>query len=290
MGRPIGASAVVVLALVASACGENVVFVSGDASDLSDSLPRMADAASDGARGADGSFADARCFAFADGGGACRPNGVGCQFGTQCCFGRCEQGYCLPPGTCSPPGSPCSTRGSCCSGRCGPSPRSGALACGDYCQADGERCMQAQSCCSLGCSNGVCGPDLCGTVGTPCRSSDECCSNFCPRGRCEAGFSPCLPTGEACGSDGGVSCCSGFCNATTSRCDLGPGGCREPSSPCNVDADCCRSPCAPNAQGVLVCAAPCLGEGADCNSNGDCCNGDCSGFPSRCGGSHLACP
>jgi hypothetical protein len=290
MGRAIGPPVIALLAFVASGCADNVLFTSGDASDLSDAQARAAEASlSDGPRGADGAFADARCFAGADGGGACRPNGAYCQGATQCCSGRCEQSYCLPPGTCGAPGAPCSTRSGCCSGRCEPSARSGALVCGEYCRPEGARCGEAQSCCSLGCNGGTCSDTLCGTAGTYCRSNNDCCSNFCPRGRCEDGYLPCLPSGEACGSETGASCCSGVCNTTTARCDLGPGGCREPSSPCNVESDCCRAPCAPNAQGVLACAAPCLGEGADCNSSGDCCNGDCSGVPSKCGGSRLGC-
>jgi hypothetical protein len=87
-----------------------------------------------------------------------------------------------------------------------------------------------------------------------------------------------------------VSCCSGMCNQSTGRCDLGSGPpCREPGSLCVSDADCCRGHCLPGAGGLPQCSAPCLQDGADCNSAGDCCSGVCSGSPATCGG-HSGCP
>jgi hypothetical protein len=139
----------------------------------------------------------------------------------------------------------------------------------------------AADCCSLGCNNGVCGGQLCATAGSLCIGDGACCSGQCVAGHCALGPLACLPTGEACGDDATVRCCSGFCNDRTDRCDLGPGACRETSAPCNP-GECCRGQCERNAQGVEVCTAPCLAEGLDCNSDGDCCEGVCAGYPARC--------
>jgi hypothetical protein len=100
----------------------------------------------------------------------------------------------------------------------------------------------------------------------------------------------CRPSGEACtGGDAGVGCCSGICNASTGRCELGPGACREPGTPCTVNADCCRGECKPGSSGIPVCTAPCLADGANCNSGGDCCSSTCTGSPSTCGNKAPLC-
>ena len=288
------------LAVATSACGENVDFASGvdsgapdggAAADDRDDRPLDAttaarDAALDGA----GRGPCLGGFGPDAAGGPCRENGSMCRSTRDCCSGRCEQGYCLPSGACAAPGVACSTRSSCCSGRCEPLGRSGALACTQYCQADGTRCADPSDCCSLGCNGGTCGGSLCETSGAPCAGDSQCCSAQCNGNRCAPAPTSCLATGEGCGDESGVKCCSGFCNARTGRCDLGPGGCRETSSPCNVDGDCCRGQCLRDPQGVDVCTAPCLADGQDCNSNGDCCDGVCAGSPSRCGALSPGCP
>ena len=305
------------LAGAASACGEDVDFSSGrtqdagapdesDASMVSDAAPETAVA--DG-NGRDVGARDGACFASDDAAPlVCRPNGALCRSTNDCCSRRCEDGYCLKLGTCAAPGAPCGTRSSCCSGRCEPTGRNGALECGQYCLADGARCAAAADCCGLACNGGTCGGALCSVVGGACAHDSECCSGRCDGNRCDVVFTSCLPTGEGCGADAGTAgsmtmggppdpngptlrCCgSGFCDAKTARCDLGPGSCRESSAPCNVDSDCCRGSCTRDADGVDVCTAPCLADGQDCNSNGDCCDGFCGGAQSQCGIAPPVCP
>jgi len=299
------------LALGAGACGEDVNFASGragvggspDAASTDDSAARPAD---------DATSRDSGCsFALDGSDSACRPNGSACRATKDCCSGRCEDGYCLKLGACAAPGAPCNTRSGCCSERCEPVGRNGGLACGPYCQADGARCAEASDCCALACNGGVCGGALCSVIGSSCGRDSECCSDRCEMGRCVPTAVACLPTGEGCSADGGGGfggpmgpnqnqsgfgsrCCSGFCEARTGRCDLGPGFCREPSAPCNIDSECCRGSCLRNAQGgggdENVCTAPCLADGEDCNSNGDCCDGLCGGTQSRCGAFPMVCP
>ena len=277
-----------VLVLATPACGEDVSFTTGrdggsgdGALEPSDSSPAPPDAKALG----DAAFGFSRDSGCPAGVGFCRPNGSSCHEARDCCFGRCAQGFCLPPNACSAPGVPCDTRTNCCSGRCEPSPSArGGLACLPYCQANGTSCDRPNECCSLGCNGGVCGGPLCVTAGGPCTDDSECCSAWCAGGTCVLPPSACLATGEGCSFDaGGLTCCTGFCNRT-GRCDLGGSVCREPSSPCNLDSDCCMGRCLRNAQGTYVCTAPCLADGEACYSNGDCCDGlVCSGIPQRCG-------
>jgi hypothetical protein len=304
-------AAVTALAALAG-CGEDVSFTTGGA--LEAGAPGPADAASlvDAAPADDAPLVlDARddgartnpCAVESDASTACRSNGSTCRATKDCCSGRCEDGYCLKLGTCSAPGTPCDSRSGCCSERCEPTGRNGALACGQYCQADGARCDEPSDCCSLACNDGLCGGALCDVLGSPCDHDASCCSDRCENGRCAEDLVTCLPTGEACGGDAGamaigpmgpgapaLRCCSGFCDARTSRCDLGPGYCREPSAPCDVDGECCRGQCLRNADGVYACTAPCIPDGQDCNSNGDCCTGVCGGPLSQCGVAASICP
>ena len=295
------------LAFAPCACGEDVDFASGrvdgaapDAVANPDGVPAMGDAPSDAPAtpgDAPATFGDGALDAPANsscpgdaGPGGCRENGSMCRATRDCCSNRCEDGYCLPSSACSAPGVACNTRSNCCSLRCEPTGRMGGLACAQYCQADGTRCDDPSECCSLGCNGGLCGGSLCVTAGGACTDDSQCCSARCIGSRCVPVPAACLPTGEGCSEESGMTCCSTFCNARTQRCDLGPGGCRESSSPCNVDGDCCRGQCLRDAQGVDVCTAPCLADGQDCNSNGDCCEGICTGAPSQCRALPPNCP
>ncbi len=294
--RLLGALAFLAFAVLA-ACREDVAFTTpqGDASSepvaqtgdasIVDSLDATSDARFIGPSHRDGSVGDASCL-FSDEGGRllCNSNGTNCRTPTDCCSSRCEGNYCLPSGTCEPPGSPCATRTDCCSGRCEPNDSSGALTCQPYCAGNGSSCASAESCCSLACNGGQCGGPICGPVGTDCETNADCCAGKCEGAHCAETFGTCLPTGEACGDDSGLSCCSGVCNEASGRCDLGPGPCREMSTPCASRGDCCIGQCIHSAVlGVSVCTAQCLSDGKDCNSNTDCCDGLCTGLPSHCG-------
>jgi hypothetical protein len=294
-------SAAIGAVLCAAACGEDVDFSSGGADAGADhalleaapgeAAPMLASDGEASTPSEAGPLEDATTMeSGCAGGSACRENGTPCRSTKDCCSNRCEEGYCLPPGACAAPGAPCSTRSGCCSGRCEPAARSGMLACAQYCLADGVHCQDADDCCSLACNGGVCGGALCLTAGSTCTTDSGCCSAHCEANHCVPVTAVCLPTGEGCGDESGMQCCSDFCNAKTGRCDLGPGGCRESSSPCNVDGDCCRGQCERNAQGIDVCTAPCLADGQDCNSNGDCCEGLCGGPLSRCEALPPGCP
>lgn len=213
----------------------------------------------------------------------CSSDGVACRFPTDCCSNRCESGYCLPGGTCQAPGAACSARSECCSNRCEPRGPSGALICTPFCGANGASCDSAASCCSLACNAGTCGGTICRTAGTSCSNDSDCCGGRCDSDRCTEPPGSCFPSGEACGDDAGVNCCSGTCNQSTGRCDLGGGQCREMSAPCTQKGECCLGDCTFSAiEGVSVCTAPCLLDGKNCNSNADCCTGICAGAPPRC--------
>jgi hypothetical protein len=220
---------------------------------------------------------------------ACAPDGTPCTSVSSCCSNRCERGYCVQSGTCSAPGSPCTTRSTCCSGRCESS--QGDLICAGYCRPDGAHCDTPLDCCTPGCNAGRCGGAICKVVGTACGSDGECCSLSCDNGQCALDSSTvCRNSGEGCPAvDAGMACCSGVCNQSTQRCDIGPGPCRAPGVLCIVDADCCRGHCTLLPSGVSECNAPCLPDGADCNSAGDCCSSVCSGSPAKCGGDHASC-
>ncbi len=300
------------LAALLLGCGEEIDFASGrdagspmvpDVSVPTADAPRDSsvgarDASKDG--GVDGAYGfhwppDSGCPPQAFAAFACAANGALCRNGTDCCSGRCEGGYCLHEGTCTGPGSACDTRSGCCSQRCEPNTRTGALECGQYCLANGARCREASDCCSLGCNGGTCGFPICQTAGSPCNADGSCCSGRCAQTGCAETVANCLPSGEGCGQDGGMKCCSGVCNGKTGRCDLGQGGaCREPSSPCTADSDCCRQHCVRNPQdprGGSVCMAPCVADGQDCDSNGDCCAGSvCTGKPTLCETPTIGCP
>jgi len=283
--RPLASAiAVVVVATVAAACGEDVDF--GSAPTL-DAATREASALDAAAGDAGGTPTDdgAPCSTMSDAGATCRSNGQYCSGPGDCCSARCDDSYCLPSGTCSPPGAPCEYGTQCCTERCTPGPRSGLSSCGPYCESNGASCDDAQDCCSLACNGGQCGGAICNVVDGTCVEDSGCCSGRCDGGRCMATSEACLPSGESCSGDAGFECCSGVCDPT-GRCDVGPGvgpgGCRETSSPCVVDSDCCRGTCTPDSQQIPVCTARCLGPGNGCNSNDDCCSGACGGLPSTC--------
>ncbi len=126
----------------ASACGEDVDFVTG-ASDAGHPTPpccvgtrRVPGAAQRDARatrclgapepvgmGDDASFPNPLSDVPPGSTAARRPaarTGPLCHSTRDCCSGRCEQGYRRPLGTCPTRGVACSMRGSCCSGRCEP--------------------------------------------------------------------------------------------------------------------------------------------------------------------------
>ena len=292
------ALAALVAAFVAAACGEDVNFNAAPAGDaaVKEAAASLDGATNDGSTDASQAGDASPCSSDAAT-GMCRSNGQMCERASDCCSMRCESApgdytdYCLPSGTCSAPGAECENRGTCCSGRCEPGGPHGSLECGPFCQPNGSPCESPQDCCSLGCNAGVCGGPICGALESVCSDDSGCCSGRCSSGHCAPTAEQCFTTGEECGADTGMYCCSQLCNTATGRCDLGPGACREPSSPC-IQTDpmdeCCLGSCQPNAQeGVPVCTAQCRGQGADCGSDGDCCTGFvCGGTPSTC----RACP
>src|SRR5207248_1924701 len=55
----------------------------------------------------------------------------------------------------------------------------------------------------------------CKTAGNPCAAGSECCSGFCPAstGKCDLGGSFCIVEGDVCARS--VDCCTGVCNIAT---------------------------------------------------------------------------
>jgi hypothetical protein len=209
-----------------------------------------------------------------------------------CCENeRCFDGYCLPPPqVCLAEGSPCQPPVTCCSGRCEPTGPGGTAACAPYCMPDNSPCEAARECCSLACNGGVCGGAICSTLGSSCQVDSDCCADACVSGHC--GLPPsasCLPSGDSCG-DGGIGCCSGFCNSETQRCGvLGAvgeyGTVLAPGAPCshNGFSSCSQNEtCTFSASAhVLTCQSegpqgPCTPDGQRCGEPGDCCSKACT--------------
>jgi hypothetical protein len=232
---------------------------------------------------ADASLASSQACAVPDS-RACAENGGPCEVATECCSLRCVDGDCLAPGSCIGPWGACTTRAQCCSGRCEPIPETTYRMCLDYCLPNGAPCLQALDCCSTGCHDGTCAPQVCAAAGEPCTANADCCSGLCPAGggQCVRDLVwSCAPPGETCGVSGAAPCCD-TCDTASGTCAFGAGPCLEVGVPCIQDADCCRGTCTPNAAGIAVCTAPCLPTGGACASSPDCCLGRCTGLPATC--------
>ncbi len=229
----------------------------------------------------------------------CLPLGETCVSDGDCCTRVCRTGTCLSGAACAAPGAACNRRSDCCSGRCEPSNQGGGRVCTGYCRPDTSPCMGPHDCCSLACNGGLCGGPTCARIGEPCTSDPQCCEEHCDTQHNHVCDVPrraqsCRPTGEACGGDAGVQCCSTACNFLTGRCDLGAiGPCREPSTPCMADTDCCSGgACVASTVpgGGLVCSATCGTDGQLCATDNDCCSHQCRGpLPSTCTPAAVSC-
>lgn len=76
----------------------------------------------------------------------CRAEGKACQYGTECCGGRCSFGRC---GDCKSNGEQCDYNSDCCSRHC-----DGHVCAG--CKPKGDACQWNSDCCGGRCSFNVC--------------------------------------------------------------------------------------------------------------------------------------
>ena len=124
----------------------------------------------------------------------CKPNGIGCNIGYQCCSGACCHGTCTDlssnPNNCGSCGHTCGTGQLCQNGQCV-----------NPCAANGGTCNGNSDCCSGHCENNQCVcPSGCivlanGTCAQTCTGvPDSCTCN----GTCGGDSSS--PTGGLCGS------------------------------------------------------------------------------------------
>ena len=126
----------------------------------------------------------------------CKPNGIGCNTGTQCCSGKCQHGTCCS----SQEGATCSVDRDCCSGTC----------CQGVCCTSGQVCLSNGSCatpcpafggpCSGSCGSGICTLDI---------SDAQYCSNgtFLPGSFCA--YDSMCPKGYFCQPD--ATACIAVC-------------------------------------------------------------------------------
>src|SRR6266511_372553 len=216
----------------------------------------------------------------------CRAAQSPCTQSEQCCSRFCISGTCVQPVTCQRTGT-CTQSSSCCSDRCEPGMTT--LTCRTVCSADGVACTRPQDCCSLGCSNGVCGGGFCKAQGAACAANSECCSFICDSStrlcrRVGDDADECQPAGEACGAGStNIVCCSGTCDATLGRCAFPTRTCHGLGASCAQSSDCCMGECLPDAQNQRTCRIRCLADDTACTTSAECCNFGCSGSPAVCG-------
>lgn len=222
-------------------------------------------------------------------GGCCKPDGIACESGAECCEGSCSPAagmsgtYCGGY-ACLEAGATCTEHFDCCTeicidGRCSDT----------TCLPAGSDCTLNAQCCAGECSlaelatgaeaSGTCVEPRCRKDGTPCETAATCCGSFCVTsmgGISVCSQNQCLPANVAC--EPGANECCGTCDAVTKRCVALCGG---PDDPCTKDGDCCDGNCNEDA-GTCGCYA----DGSFCEEHAECCDGNCAN--SVCGA--VVCP
>ena len=227
-------SVLVLLALLAAACGSSNITNASDAPVNGDGPGLHIDAP--GSSAIDGPV--------------CVGAGETCAPGEACCTGTCDSGRCSTS-SCVVIGDSCVHGGDCCTGNCNSSGVCAAIP-GATCTTEGNACGGDLECCSQTCTNGRCvtasGPLGCHATGDICYQGSDCCSTLCNAtggapGICQQlgtfGSGGCMLDGEPC--SGGTTCCSRVCAATPgggNACQLAA-GCRITGDVCHQDSDCC---------------------------------------------------
>lgn len=222
-------------------------------------------------------------------GGCCKPDGVACESGAECCEGGCSpapgmSGNFCGGYACLAPNAPCAEHFDCCTeicieGRCSES----------TCLPPGSDCTVNAQCCEGECSlgdvatgdepSGSCVEPTCKKDGSPCDSAASCCGSFCVTsisGESVCSQNQCLPANVAC--EPGANECCGACDAVTKRCVA---LCAQPGAACGEDGDCCDGNC-DEERGTCGCYA----AGSTCEEHADCCDANCES--SVCG--DVVCP
>jgi hypothetical protein len=156
--------------------------------------------------------------------------------------------------TCGEIGDACGDDSECCGdsvcggGLCQPPP--------PPCALDGAACERAVDCCSLVCTEGVCGEGAgCVPVGDVCRADSDCCDGGCSIAEGETTgvcTGSCSAEGEACTTTS--DCCDGICGVD-GTCQPPIVECIDLGGPCDpADDRCCR---------LMICSP--FGDSAFCD-------------------------
>jgi hypothetical protein len=167
-----------------------------------------------------------------------------CQFRDQCCNGaacvpgsdggvQCVVSSCVPPGgACTEDGGSgnCCAPLACSGGACRLSEGGvdGGASDAGQCLANLATCTSSAQCCSLNCTNGMCGPArVCQPLGGVCTATADCCTGttcaMAPgtmTGTCQP--SACVSVGQACTQASG--CCTGLSCLASTGAPCGPTG------------------------------------------------------------------
>jgi len=203
----------------------------------------------------------------------CMPDGQACPQGTTCCAGDCNGGFCCVPQShsCTPGTSTCcgtnaicgtvqGTPNECCMPP-GTTPSSlCTVRAGDVCCMDGTGVPTCQTSSLVGGTQTFC----CITTGNACGTGGDatCCSGDCDNGKCvapstSAAGGPCVDSADCAGHAGAGLCCAG---STDARCSTSTpaGQCCLPDGIVNGG----ESANDPNAQ--------CTGDTQCCHSGSHC--------------------
>lgn len=228
----------------------------------------------------------------------CIPNGLSCQFQSQCCSGICNHPenssgsyQCLSCITTSNQYASCSANPQCCGGLCNLGQGTDSFQrCVSCLPENGIACSgTGQGNC---CSGLLCDPfsKKCVTLlpaGAPCTSGLQCAGSICDLGFCRYS---CRSDGQTCTGD--AQCCSGACNVVCISCfSSGLTGC----SPGSGSSQCCQDAgapnvCRPDAAGDYTCQrcippsgpVPYSASSSYCSSGDQCCSGKCDSATHSC--------
>jgi len=211
------------------------------------------------------SSAEADCAPLGESTRCCKPDGIECTSGEECCNGRCENEFCG----------------------------------GASCVPVGDGCSEPAECCTLQCVDDICAIKDCADLSETCATDDDCCP-FAGNGPvdepirivCDDVSLTCVAQGDpdcsgfaaTCDPASGVFCCGDL--------ECVPGAeeglvCNDPAPTCGVAgqvceliAECCDAhTCNPS---VGTCTA-CLPLDAPCIDYAECCSLSCKLSPSLFG-------
>ncbi len=155
------------------------------------------------------------------------------------------------------------------------------------CAGEGQKCAATACCQGLTCSNGYCG-QACSQSGIACKLNSSCCLGYCNPQTYKCDIPPtCVKEGETCRySAAGATaliektCCSGLVCNENNVC-APPPTCSQDSASCKLGSECCSQYCDPV---TYKCGArpSCYDTYYPCGKNNDCCSGYCNQNAKEC--------